>query len=43
VTRISDGPYATGDPATFIYRHAGVVWVVAGAQPLADQVLATLP
>ncbi len=43
VTRISDGPYTTGDPATFIYRHSGVVWVVAGAQPLVDEVLATLP
>ncbi len=40
---ISDGPYTPGDPATFQYRHAGVLWIVAGAQPLADEVLATLP
>ena len=43
VTRISDGPYSRGDAATFMYRHAGVLWVAAGAQPLVDEVLATLP
>jgi len=43
VTRVSDGPYATGDPATFIYRKSGVAWFVSGAQPLVDEVLATLP
>jgi beta-lactam-binding protein with PASTA domain len=43
VTRISDGSYAAGDQATFIYRKSGVVWIVAGAQPLVDAVLATLP
>ena len=43
VTRISDGPYAPGDSATFEYRHAGVLWLVAGPQPLVDEVLATLP
>ncbi len=43
VSRVSDGPYTVGDPATFIYRKSGVVWMVAGAQPLVDEVLATLP
>ena len=43
VTRISDGPYTTGDPATFMYRHAGVVWFVAGTQPLVDTILEALP
>jgi hypothetical protein len=43
VTRISDGPYSTGDRATFVYRHAGVAWFVAGSQPLVDTILEALP
>ena len=43
VTRISDGPYSVGDDATFLYRKSGVAWYVAGAQPLVDEILATLP
>jgi len=43
VARTSSGAYAEGDTALWVYLRSGVAWFVWGTEPLAGEVLATLP
>jgi beta-lactam-binding protein with PASTA domain/ABC-type amino acid transport substrate-binding protein len=42
-TRISDGPFSSGDVATYLYISGDVVWAVVAAPPVLGQITRSLP